>query len=101
MSLTTNPTRRRRFILKLVRMQNAIEASNDAWGETYSQDSEFDGGEFSGPAIAKQMARDEREIVARFGFTDPEWAWTAVGLMRCHTIVQAHHYFGGPMPLPR
>lgn len=76
-------TLKRRLVLKLVRFQLAVDAAHEAAAEVYEMDREFDGGEFSGPAIGRELARDEDRLARRFGFACADVAYGAVDVLRC------------------
>lgn len=61
---------KRRIIALCVRFENACADAEDRMFEALEFDSEFDGGEFSGPAHL-DMLRDEcQRIARRLGFED-------------------------------
>jgi hypothetical protein len=61
---------RRRIVAVVVRFQNAIDAAAERANEAYAMDSRVDGGEFSGPATVRALAREENRIARRFGFAN-------------------------------
>lgn len=89
----------RRFVLKLVRFQLAVEAAHARLDESFVFDRAFDAGEFSGPAYARMAAREETTAAARFGFANADAAFDAVALLRVG--VGFFRFEGGPLPLPR
>jgi hypothetical protein len=60
----------RRLIALLVRFDNAYSAAEERHAEAYDHDREFDGGEFSGPALRRMMLREGDKLARRFGFAD-------------------------------
>lgn len=58
----------RRIIALLVRFDNAFDLLEEAAAEQYDMDSLFDGGEFSGPAVRRQVIRDADKLAQRLGF---------------------------------
>lgn len=61
---------KRRIIALLVRFDNAYSALEERMAEAYDRDSAFDGGEFSGPALHREMMREGDALARRFGFAD-------------------------------
>lgn len=59
---------RRRLVQLLVRFDNAYDAMEERLADEYDRDSAFDGGEFSGPALRRQSAREGDRIAQRLGF---------------------------------
>jgi hypothetical protein len=88
---------KRRFILRLVRMQHAIDAAEAAHAEAFDRDCAFDAGEFSGPAVWRAFARDRERIAQRFGFTSFNAAYSAAELV--DAIVYAIAHDGLPLPV--
>lgn len=91
----------RKLILKLVRFQDAVEAIEMQAAEAYDYDSLVDGGEFSGPAISRQAAREADAAAQRFGFRTADAAHMAAQAMRAQTkpaglsVDDLTDYFGG------
>lgn len=90
----------RRLVLRLVRLQNAADAAHDAMIEAYEMDSLFDGGEFSGPAHERQLARDCDRLAQRFGFATYEAAMVAARAMNCVAAMPGWMHAGAFAPLP-
>lgn len=91
---------KRRFILRLVRLQNAVDDSHARWEAAYERDSAVDGGEFCGPAIARSMQDDAHRLAVRFGFAD----FTVAETVAEHLDVEVRRpavCYGYPAPLPR
>ena len=63
------------MIRLVVRFQNAVDATREAFAEAYDHDSEFDGGEFSGPAIDRAEDAAVARLARRFGFADEDVAY--------------------------
>jgi hypothetical protein len=60
----------RRLIALLVRFDNAYNDLEERMAEAYDRDSAFDAGEFSGPALHREMMREGDKLARRFGFAD-------------------------------
>jgi hypothetical protein len=58
----------RRLVQKLVRYMNASEAIEQRMYESMEIDAAFDGGEFSGPALARAARRQMTAAAVRLGF---------------------------------
>lgn len=90
---------KRRLILRLVRLQHAVDDMRGRWAEAYDIDSLVDGGEFSGPAIARSMERDREALAVRFGFTTYEVAGLVIDHLDADLRSPAVLH-GYPAPLP-
>jgi len=66
---------KRRAIAITFRFLNAVDAAREAAADAYAMDSQFDAGEFSGPAIERQFERDCDTIARRLGFVNAEVAY--------------------------
>jgi hypothetical protein len=92
----------RRIILKLVRMQNALDFEVARIFEAYEYDRGFDAGEFCGAHIERDIEKEEQAQARRFGFSNYDAAMTSAQFLRCLTrspLAMASPL--DPMPLPR
>jgi hypothetical protein len=89
----------KRLVRLLARFDHAVGQARENAELTYDMDSRFDGGEFSGPSIARALAREEDRIARRFGFASADLAWDVYNQFMRPTSY--HSVFGGPVPLPR
>lgn len=96
---------RRRLIRLAVRFQNAVDAAHVEAAEQYDRDSEFDAGEWSGPAIERGLRREEVRIAERFGFANADLAYGVADLLgavlRTPAHLQGPASFYGAAPLPQ
>lgn len=76
----------KRLILRLVRLDNRCDAIEDAAAESYDRDAAFDGGEFSGPAIARQVLRAQNAEARRLGFASAQLASDVRDLLNVPTV---------------
>ena len=81
----------RRLIALLVRFDNAYDALEQRMAEAYDRDSEFDGGEFSGPALHREMMRRGDALARRFGFADACLADRIACLLNVRRIANPFH----------
>jgi hypothetical protein len=65
---------KRRLVALLVRFDNGLEALEQRAAEAYEMDSAFDAGEFSGPAIERELVRKADRLAQRLGFASCEVA---------------------------
>ena len=71
----------------------------DHAAEAAEMDAAFDGGEFSGPAGARALARERDRLARRFGFADAdalEQVARGLGLARVGMPAWMHFGEGGP-----
>lgn len=85
---------KRRIVTLLVRFQNAVEQANARAEEGYEHDSEFDAGEFSGPAMQRELEREHDRIARRLGFENASVASEAVWQLRADIPVADHWWLG-------
>lgn len=84
----------RRLILKLARFQREIDAANERANAGYEMDSQFDGGEFSGPATMRALKREENALAQRFGFATYEVAMEAASALKAVIPFPAYFHTG-------
>jgi hypothetical protein len=96
--MTTNE---RRIIRIAVRFQNAVDATRARYAEAYEHDAAFDGGEFSGPAIAAREVRERDRIAQRFGFADADVAYEVAARLRALVDHPTWVYMHEPAALPQ
>lgn len=90
----------KRIVRLYVRFLNAADAIEQAWAESYEQDSQFDGGEFSGPAIERAKQRDLDRRAQRLGFADADLLYRVGALLVARVPYPAHVYYPGTAPIP-
>lgn len=94
----------RRLITLAIRFQNRVDAARYAAAEVYEMDSRVDGGEFSGPAIERDLARERDRIAQRLGFASADLAYDVAKLVGAITRWPAHVFYPtdvvGPAPIP-
>lgn len=91
----------RRLVTKLVRMQNAVEFETYRIHEAFAYDSAFDGGEFCGSALQRDIEREEHEQALRAGFATFDAAMLAARALRCVVNTPYHVVLSAAAPLPR
>lgn len=93
------PNYTKRMVKLVVRFQNRVEAAEQKAAEAFDIDSGFDGGEFCGPAIQKELHAEEERIAQSLGFGSSELAFQVAQLLGA-TLRQPATFHGEPMPLP-
>lgn len=77
-TLTAN---HKRAIALCVRFLNSVVDALDAANNALDFDSRYDGGEFSGPAMNRQLTRAVELNARRFGFANADVAYNACRIL--------------------
>jgi hypothetical protein len=93
------PNYTKRMVKLVVRFQNRIDAAEEKAAEAFDMDSEFDGGEFCGPSIERDLMIEREKIAQGLGFGCSELAYQIAQLLGA-TLRQTATFHGEPMPLP-
>lgn len=89
----------RRLILRLARFQRDVDEAERLMAEAYDKDSEFDGGEFSGPALWRGFEREQDRLAQRFGFANADVAYDVMKMLGAGIPQPAIlHGFAAPLP---
>lgn len=93
------PNYTKRMVKLVVRFQNRVYAAEEKAAEAYDFDSGFDGGEFSGPAIERELIAERERIAQALGFGSSELAYQIAQLLGA-SLRQPATFHGETMPLP-